>query len=122
MTDAELALLPRVELVLEGDVVLALEPQDYLHDEVLYVCVCIHLSALIHTTTTHNPQQAGYRYLKLIKYGHYAIGQTFLRKMYLVVDRANRRVGFAPPIAGCTPPPPGARSSGGGGGGGGGAP
>jgi hypothetical protein len=34
MTDAELALLPRVELVLEGDVVLGLEPEDYLHEEV----------------------------------------------------------------------------------------
>jgi hypothetical protein len=38
MTDAELSLLPRVELVLrgegEGEVVLSLEPQDYLHDEV----------------------------------------------------------------------------------------
>lgn len=39
MTDAELALLPRVELVLEGEVVLSLEPQDYLHEEVgLGVC------------------------------------------------------------------------------------
>lgn len=41
MTDAELALLPRVELVLEGEVVLSLEPQDYLHEEVGgCVCVC----------------------------------------------------------------------------------
>jgi hypothetical protein len=66
----------------------------------------------IHTTTTqHNPNQSGYRYLKLIKYAHWAIGQTWLRKMYLVVDRANRRVGFAPPIPGCTPPPPTARGT-----------
>ncbi len=34
ITDAELALLPRLELVLEGDVVLTLDPPDYLHDEV----------------------------------------------------------------------------------------
>lgn len=49
--------------------------------------------------------QAGYRYLKLIRYMHWAIGQTFLRKQFLVVDRANRRVGFAPPLAGCNPLP-----------------
>ena len=61
MTDAELALLPRVELVLSGggeggaggggeEVVLSLEPQDYLHDEVsgclplyAYICMCVHV-------------------------------------------------------------------------------
>lgn len=34
MTDAEIAVLPRIELVLDGGVVLALEPRDYLHEEV----------------------------------------------------------------------------------------
>ena len=82
--------------------------------------MCAHLlgrcmaDPYIHTLnhpTQHNKKQSGYRYLKLIKYAHWAIGQTWLRKMYLVVDRANRRVGFAPPIPGCTPPPPTARGT-----------
>lgn len=66
-------------------------------------------------TPTQTPTQSGYRYYKLIKYEHWAIGQTFLRKMYLVIDRAGRRVGFAPPIPGCAPPLPAARGGGGGG-------
>ena len=59
------------------------------------------------TTPKHPTLQAGYRYLKLIRYGHFAIGQTFLRRCFLVVDRAHRRVGFAPPSAGCSRPPVG---------------
>lgn len=80
-----------------------------------------YIHPLIHSITQHNTtqNQSGYRYLKLIKYAHWAIGQTWLRRMYLVVDRANRRVGFAPPIPGCTPPPPTARGTAASGGGGG---
>ncbi|KAM3569916.1 hypothetical protein VYU27_008007, partial [Nannochloropsis oceanica] len=106
----ELALLPSLDLVLEGEeveggeegagpgaeegtekgteegrkrrkeVVLTLTPADYLHNE------------------------GGFYFLKIIRYGHWAIGQTFLRRRYLEVDRANKRMGFAMPVEGCVPP------------------
>ena len=133
----ELALLPSLDLVLEGEeeeeeeggkeggkkgrkeVVLMLTPAEYLHNEVsrreggrergrgsvasTEITSSLTILPLPPSLPPSSPQ-GGFYFLKIIRYGHWAIGQTFLRTRYLEIDRARKRVGFAMPVPGCVPP------------------
>ena len=87
LTPAQVAMLPPIDIVLEGGVVLRLEPEDYMLE--------------YQQANTLGPATIfrclGFSYLEALEMfdNNVILGNTVLQKYFVEYDRANDRIGFA---------------------------